>query len=108
ERFEWWRFEPHQDWIRPAGDPEHFQAPYAAGIPGQVRIIYLYNPSFPWGGYEPRVTMLEPDVRYEAFFWDPIGGQEHPLGAIAADADATWPIPVQPAFQDWVLVLKAR
>ena len=71
QRFEWWRFEPHQEWVSPAGSPEHIQWPFAAGIPGQVRVIYLYGPNFP--GYQPSVQQLEPDVAYR-----PITGTRAP------------------------------
>ena len=106
QRYDWWRFEPHQDWVAPAGGPENVNAPFAAGIPGQVRIIYFYDPIFPWAAERPRVTGLERDNEYAAFFWDPRTGQEHPLGGIKPDADGSWPIPMPPVFQDWVLVLE--
>ena len=32
ERFEWWRFEPHQEWVDPAGSAEDYNRPFAAGI----------------------------------------------------------------------------
>jgi hypothetical protein len=104
QRFEWWRFMPHQDWVSPAGSPERIDLPFAAGIPGQVRVIYIYGPTF--SPFRLTVQKLEPGVAYEAFWWDPRTGAEHPLGAVQADAQGAWPIPVQPELNDWVLVLK--
>jgi len=104
ERFEWWRFEPHQEWVSPAGSPEHIQWPFAAGIPGQVRVIYLYGPNFP--GYQPSVQNLERGVAYRATYWDPRTGAEYALGVISPDAAGAWPIPMQPELSDWVLVLE--
>ena len=33
EKYPWWRFEPHPEWVQ--------EGCFAAGIPGQVRFIYL-------------------------------------------------------------------
>ena len=104
ERFEWWRFEPHQEWVSPAGSPAQIKWPFAAGIPGVVRVIYLYWPNF--DTYRPTVQQLEPGLTYTAYFWDPRTGEEYPLGSVTADATGVWPIPMQPVLTDWVLVLK--
>ena len=107
QRYEWWRFEPHQEWVHPTAGEQDYFAAYAAGIPGQVRVIYLYSPSFPWQAETIKVTNIEPDARYEAFFFDPRTGREHPLGAVAPDAGGAWTVPTQPELTDWVLVLEA-
>jgi len=52
--------------------------PYAAGIPGEVRIIYIPNSSGP----PPTVLGLEPRIRYHAYFWQPSLGIRFDLGAI--------------------------
>ncbi len=36
ERYEWWRFEPHPEWVDPHVGEKNWQAPSAAGIPGKV------------------------------------------------------------------------
>src|SRR5215203_5072582 len=41
ERYTWEKFEPHPDWITPAQTPENRLGIYAAGIPGQVRVVYI-------------------------------------------------------------------
>ena len=71
EKYQWSRFEPHQDWVEADC--------FAAGIPGEVRFIYLprrgvYN----WSG--PRVKKLERDVPYSAFYFNPTNGKRYDLG----------------------------
>ncbi len=44
ERFDWWKFEPHPEWASwQRGNSKHgeFDVPYAAGIPGRVRVVYI-------------------------------------------------------------------
>jgi hypothetical protein len=105
-RYPWWKFEPHQEWIDPAAGKDDYFAPYAAGIPGQVRVIYLYRPRFPWDATCPTVKKIEPGVRYRAFYFDPRTGREHPLGTVEPGPEGTWPVPIQPVLEDWVLVLE--
>lgn len=106
-RYDWSRFEPHPEWVEPAGSAEHIEAPFAAGIPRQVRVIYLYQPLMPWTQSRTWVRGLEPDLIYQAFYWNPRTGARHALGAVEPNADGAWPIPVQPTMSDWVLVLEA-
>jgi Protein of unknown function (DUF4038)/Domain of unknown function (DUF5060) len=66
ESFPWWRFEPHPDWVEAGA--------FAAGIPGELRFIYLpkrgvYN----WTG--PTVKNLERGVPYAGFYFDPGTGR---------------------------------
>ena len=48
---------------------------------------------------------------YNAFWWDPRTGAEHPLGRVQPDAPGgagtggAWTIPMQPELTDWVLAL---
>jgi len=107
ERYAWERFEPHQEWVQPAGSPGNVKAPFAAGIPGRVRVIYLYDPTLPWSSEPMAVVGLEAGVHYRAFYWDPRTGEEHDLGLVKPDAHGRWPVPLQPTMQDWVLVLEA-
>ena len=69
EQYPWQRFEPHPEWA---------DGCFAAGIPGQLRFIYLprrgvYN----WSGIV--VRNLERDVPYHAFYFNPTNGR-HELG----------------------------
>jgi len=73
EQYPWWRFELHPEWTEPDS--------FAAGIPGEVRFIYMpkrgiYN----WTG--PVARNLERDVPYHAFYFDPAGGRRFDLGHV--------------------------
>jgi hypothetical protein len=105
-QYEWWRFEPHQEWVTPHGTTlqEHgpdvaadwrahngnFLLPYAAGIPGKVRFIYI--PAF--GIMEsfaspPTILRLEQGIRYRAYFWEPSMGIKVDLGTVERPAPGT-------------------
>jgi len=101
-RYEWWRFEPHQDWVEPAGTAENWNAAYAGGIEGEVRVIFL--PSGVWG---IKVKKLEKDRSYRAFLFNSTNGEELEIGDAKGDEQGEWRLPgVPPIFQDWVLVLE--
>jgi hypothetical protein len=105
-RFEWWRIEPHPEWVSPSGSAHDLFAPFAAGIPGELRIVFAARPSWPWGDLRKRLLHLEPEVRYRAYFWNPRTGAEHPLDPPTPDAHGTWIVPLEPTLQDWVLILE--
>jgi hypothetical protein len=107
QRYAWWRFEPHQEWVKPAGGPQNLNAPFAAGIPGEVRVIYFYYPTYPKPAEQNQVLNIEPGIRYKAFFWRPRDGEEYDLGIIKPDASGTWEIPIQPTLEDWVVVIES-
>jgi hypothetical protein len=87
---------------QPAGTPEHYERPFAAGIPGQLRVIYMYGPNFAatW-----KVEHIEPGPAYTAFYWTTRTGPK-PIGPVHPDADGSWVIPREPALTDWVLVME--
>ena len=100
EEYPWWRFEPHPEWVEPHSttlfEPHaewydnhkkwaelkgRWDLPYAAGIPGEVRFIYIPGVN----SYQlaaPTVLRLEPDIDYRAFLFDPIWGQRFDLGQV--------------------------
>jgi hypothetical protein len=100
-RYPWTRFAPHPEWIEPRANKQNYMLPYAAGIPGQVRVIFC--PAL-WDS--PVVQKLESGVRYSAFLFNPASGKEHQLGPVSADSSGNWRAPVFPIFQDWILVLE--
>jgi hypothetical protein len=108
ERYEWWRFEPHQEWVTPKADESDRFGPYAAGIPGEARIVYSFRANYPWLrlGHRKRIDGIEPGSRYRAFFVDPRTGVEHVIGLVDPDKDGIWPIPMEPTTEDWVTVLQ--
>jgi hypothetical protein len=103
ERYPWWQFEPHPEWVEPHGSDQNYVAPYAAGIPGEVRIIFLplYFPN-------AIVKGIETGVNYHAFLFNPADGSQQDLGDVAPDAQGDWRMPFSrlPIYQDWVLVLE--
>jgi hypothetical protein len=104
-RYEWWRFEPHQEWIEPRATLEHPRQPYAAGIPGGVRIVYL--PRFITRWSPPHcIRDLDPDTTYRAFFFNPVNAQETPIGSVRPDSNGTWRIPLPPITQPWIVVIE--
>jgi hypothetical protein len=102
QRYRWWAFDPHPEWVEPAAGKENRWLPYAAGIPREVRVIYTYH--IVWRR-SVRVKGIEPDVRYSACFIDPSSGKEHALGPVKPEPDGSWLVPQQPEMRDWLLVL---
>jgi len=102
ERFRWWEFEPHPEWATPHSTEETPNAPFAAGIPGKVRVVYI--PLF--SGLQA-VEGLEPGARYVAYYFNPKDGYDRPIGPLEPDASGRWTPPPPPVFLDWVLVLEA-
>jgi len=92
-RAPWGELEPHF---------AQFMVPYAAGIPGKVRIIYLPSSA-------PTVVKnLESGRVYRASHFNPITGARYGIGDVRGDYDGVWQVPEPPATgQDWVLVMGA-
>lgn len=127
KQFEWWKFEPHPEWVSPRGttilEPRqrdnpldignfatsffsaafpqpldtsypseewkshggNFFLPYAAGIPGKTRVIYI--PCFGLAcsaasETAPTVLGLETGVQYRALYWEPMLGIKIDLGNV--------------------------
>ena len=102
---EWWRFEPHQEWIAPAATTTDFMKPFCAGIPGKLRVVYLPKGQPRWT--EPiRMRGLESGIRYRARYVDPLTGKaETPVEVTPANGE--WPLPYPPILQDWVLLVES-
>ena len=103
ERYEWWRFEPHPEWVEFDAGKETYHAPYTGGIPGQVRVVFL--PTEVWG---ITVKDIELGISYRAFLFNPATGQEQEIGVVESDDQGNWRLPLSrpPIYQDWVLVLE--
>jgi len=99
-RFAWWRFEPHPEWVEPHWDETNYWMPFAAGIPGELRVIFV--PAL-WN--LPKVTSLERGT-WRGFFFDPRNGRDIPIPNAVPDASGTWQPPLPPVVADWVLVLE--
>jgi hypothetical protein len=100
-KYPWWRFEPHPEWVGAHGtafqephadwfDPNKrweeekgdYLLPYASGIPGELRFIYI--PAIPYTPMGPLVTKLEDGVQYHAAYYDPVTGEKYDLGKLTA------------------------
>jgi hypothetical protein len=99
-RYPWWDFEPHPDWVEGHATKENVRAPFCAGIPENVRIIYI--PGFSGA----LIKNIEPNITYRAFYMDPQSGDETNLGEIKPDSEGKWRSPNPPIFQDHILVLE--
>jgi len=102
-RYPWWRMEPHPEWVEPHWTAENYMQPYCAGIPRELRIVFM-----PPMWDVPKVKHLEPELPYHAFYFNPATGKEHDAGKAVADSSGSWQPPMPPVFQDWVLVLDRR
>ena len=80
-----------------AADPD--VPPAAAGIPHQVRIIYLAEPQ------PVRVANLDASLDWQAEWFDPIKGTLEPLPKPVIAADGSCRIAPPAEAQDWVLIL---
>lgn len=105
-RFDWWRFEPHPEWVEQPCSGEAMDGHFAVGIPGEVRLIF--KPNFGgdfWGAIE--IRHIEPNVIYHAERMNPITGEVTGLGPVTPDESGTWRTPRIDAFQDWIFTLIA-
>lgn len=104
ETFPWSRFELHPEWVE--------KGSFAAGIPGEIRIIYLPRRNiYNWRG--PAVKNLDPSVNWHVYYFDPATGRKFDQGIIKASAKAqdktSKPVGFKknvPSPQDWVLVFE--
>jgi hypothetical protein len=105
EKYPWQRFEPHPEWAAWKEDKEgardEFLVPYAAGVPGSIRIIYLPRP------LSVTIHKLETNKRYTASYFDPVSGKRTEIGPAHPDDRGDWSLsPPSQARKDWVLLLE--
>jgi hypothetical protein len=105
ERYRWWDFVPHPEWIEPHAGEKGYNHPYAAGIPGEVRMFYLPGPVHPWC---PRLAVkgLDRSRKYRVFWVDTTTGAETPIDDVRIDAAGNWQMPLPPVMRDWILVIE--
>ncbi|MEW6356347.1 MAG: DUF4038 domain-containing protein [Planctomycetota bacterium] len=103
ERYEFWKFEPHPEWVEPHATKEDYYQPYAAGIPGTVRVIYI-----PPTWSRVAVAGLEGGRDYRAYYFNPRNAEEVDLGDVHGDSSGRWAAPPAPIRQDWVLVIESK
>jgi Protein of unknown function (DUF4038)/Domain of unknown function (DUF5060) len=97
-KYPWWRFEPHPEWVEPHGtafqqphsdwfdvrkrwaeEKGNYLLPYASGIPGEIRFVYVPPGSF----LGPLVSGLEKGMEYRASYYDPMTGEQYKLGTLS-------------------------
>jgi hypothetical protein len=105
EKYNWWDFKPHPEWINEHITNEKAIAPSAAGIPGEVRIIFI--PVLAGCKYTGIIVQnVENDIKYRAYYFNPENGGEIDLGIVRPDEDGNWKPSKMSIFQDWVLVMQ--
>jgi hypothetical protein len=110
-RYEWWRLEPHPEWVEPHWTKEDYMLPYAASIPGELYIVFMpqLTRAKPRSLHQfsmPTIKKLNPNVTYEALWFNPATGKEFPIGKAAPAPDGTWQPPDPDDMVDWVLVVE--
>jgi len=75
---------PLGEWHNRQGN---WRLPYAAGVPGEVRFVYLPYSQFLKPRPVPSVQGLEPGVRYHAYYWEPTLGIKYDLGVVERAAE---------------------
>ena len=103
-------FTSHPEWaeVRLRFNHQAYPLPtraFAAGIPGQCRVIYLPLRWYHWDG--PLVRHLEQGVRYKAAYIETDSFWRHEIGEIWGDSSGEWQGPTLPHMHDWVLLLTA-
>lgn len=108
----WQEFRPHPEWVTPHQSPEDLYLPYAAGIEGGVRLIYLPSTSL-------ASQLISDEIRLQALGerrWrarpiDPRTGYPEPEFLIDPEPDGTAVVqrggvdaPL-PSPEDWLLLL---
>jgi hypothetical protein len=102
-RYPWNRLQPHQDWAAwaeesKASDP--YLIPYSAGIPGDLRIVYVPE------ARPIKLRDLRIDRRFAARATDAASGQETVIGPAKPDGDGSWTVAPPPSTKgDWILIL---
>jgi hypothetical protein len=103
EKFDWWKFEPHPEWVSwqsPKSKHGEFEVPYAAGIPAQVRVIYV-----PFA--EPvALHGLKAGAPYSIRQFDPRTGAMRKPQSVNADPHGDLICGPESATGDWVAILE--
>ncbi len=88
-------------WGKIAEAADEFSAPFAAGIPGKVRVVYAPTAN--------ALTLhhLERGVAYHASYFDPASGRRTEIGPVTPEANGSWTVAPPGDEADWVLILEA-
>ena len=84
-----------------SGGRDEFMVPYAAGVPGVVRVVYMPR------ALPVTVRKLEAEAHYTAAAFNPVDGRREEIGAVKPDAEGSWTASPPGGWDDWVLLLEA-
>jgi Protein of unknown function (DUF4038)/Domain of unknown function (DUF5060) len=97
----WTKIEPHPEWVSPRWTEKDYDRPYAAGIPGEFRLVYV-----PSMGDMIKMTHLEAGSTYAITLFNPGTGEAQAFGHAKGDANGEYTLPNFPVVRDWLLVLR--
>lgn len=100
-KFPWHRMQPQPDWVNPRWSKEEYDRPFAAGIPGELRVIYVPTIWDP-----PKLVALESGLRYRGMLFNPRTGEQQSMGEIQGNTAGEYQLPKFPYIQDWLIVLE--
>ena len=102
-RYPRWRFESDPEWVDPDWTQHDFMTPFAAGVPGKVRVVFILPA---WNS--PKLRTIEPRMTYQAFFFNPRSGEEQALDTVTGDTSGSWQVPITPTFEPWLPALERK
>jgi hypothetical protein len=106
-RYAWWRLGPHPEWVNPRWTKENYDLLYAAGFPGELRLVFVPETAAKQSLAIPsKIVGLESGVNYRAIWFCPRDGAEVKIGDVVPDAEASWEVPIVPTFEQWVVILE--
>ena len=105
-RLPWHRLEPHPEWVSTNNTQEvTARTHYAAGIPGELVLIYFPSLYAPWSR-TVHLYELKPGALYAMEYLDPATGDVYPQIRMTASDEGILELPRPPILQDWVLKIE--
>jgi hypothetical protein len=101
ECWEWWRFEPHPEWVAWASEGDAELPPQATGVADGVRVVWVPDRK------AVIVSGLEPNATYRVTRFDPAAGSSEDEGRVRADGEGRWRAEPPPEGEDWVVAIEA-
>ena len=89
-------------WPRFSDSKDTSFAPYATGIAGEVRIVYVPEAK------PIAISQIESGVEYVAFYFDPVTGERVDAPAVGRDVNGSCRVAPPTWSHDWVLVMKRK
>lgn len=103
ETLPWQRCEPHPEWVDPHASPDDPNLPIAAGIPGELHLLFV--PLADNRRWNFTIRGLDPAVHTRTRAFDPYTGEIRDLGRPEI-VDGAWQFERRPPImQHWVVVI---